>query len=190
VLTTKLSGAIAMFFLIVCGSTAHAQSGAMGSFGGFFTPFVGATSGGEVTQTNMALGASVSVQEPDGWGAELDFAHAGNTEAGRQVLDLTTYMVNASWIRPVGFIRPFGIAGGGIIQIDGCDAPCTRAAQTYDFGVTAGGGVLAALNDTIGVRGDVRYFLSAADHIDLRRPDNFSFWRVSIGVTLMWAVLP
>jgi hypothetical protein len=190
VLKTKLTGAIAIAFIVVFGSTAHAQSNAMGSFAGFFTPFVGVTAGGEVTQGNMALGASMSVQEPDGWGAELDFAHAGNTEVGRQVLDLTTYMVNASWVRPVGFIRPFGAAGGGIMQIEGCDAPCTRAATTYDFGVTAGGGVLAVLNDTVGVRGDARYFFSAADHVDLRRPDNVSFWRVSIGVTLMWAILP
>jgi opacity protein-like surface antigen len=181
---------MAIVLLAAFASTADAQSRAMGSFGGFFTPFLGAVSGGEVTQANMTFGASVSVQEQDGWGAELDFAHAGNTEAGRQELDLTTYMVNASWIRPIGFIRPFGIAGGGIMQIDGCDAPCTRAARTYDFGVTAGGGVMAVLNEAVGVRGDVRYFFSAADHIDLRRPDNFAFWRVSIGVTLMWAILP
>lgn len=188
-LTTKLPCAIAVAFLTF-GSPAQAQSRAMGSFGGFFTPFIGAATGGEVTQANMTFGASVSVQEQDGWGAELDFAHAGNTEAGRQELDLTTYMVNASWVRPTGFIRPFGVAGGGIMQIDGCDTPCTRAAQTYDFGVTAGGGVLAVLNDTVGVRGDLRYFFSGADHVDLRRPDNFSFWRVSLGVTLMWAILP
>jgi hypothetical protein len=187
----KISRSIAVLaFLLASVSTAHAQSRAMGSFAGFFTPFFGVTAGGEVTQANLALGASVSVQEQDGWGAELDFAHAGDTEAGRQVLDLTTYMVNASWIMPGGLIRPFGVAGGGIMQIDGCDAPCTRTARTYDFGVNAGGGVMALLNDSIGVRGDVRYFFSSADHVDLRRPDNFSFWRVSLGVTLMWAILP
>lgn len=189
-LTTKLPCVTAIAFLAAFGSTAHAQSRAMGSFAGFFTPFFGVTAGGEVTQANIALGASVSVQEQDGWGAELDFAHAGESEAGRQVLDLTTYMVNASWVRPFGFIRPFGVAGGGVMQIDGCEAPCTRSAKTYDFGVTVGGGVLAVLNDTIGVRGDVRYFFSGADHVDLQRPANFAFWRVSMGVTLMWAILP
>jgi hypothetical protein len=181
---------VAIAMLCVSASSAPAQSRAMGSFAGFFTPFLGVTTGGEVTQANVALGASVSVQEQDGWGAELDFAHAGDSEAGGQVLDLTTYMVNASWIRPGGAIRPFGVAGGGVMQIEGCDAPCTRAATTYDFGITAGGGVMALLNDSIGVRGDVRYFFSGADHVDLRRPDNFSFWRASIGVTLMWAILP
>jgi hypothetical protein len=187
---TIIRSIAAMAFLLTTASAAPAQTRAMGTCGGFFTPFLGATAGGAVTQARMTFGASVSVQEQDGWGAELDFAHAGNTEAGRQVLDLTTYMVNASWVKPDGLIRPFGVAGGGVMQINGCDAPCTRAATTYDFGLSAGGGVLAVLNDTIGVRGDVRYFFASADHVDLRRPDNFSFWRVSVGVTLMWAILP
>ena len=185
-----ITRSIAALALVLAGvSTAHAQN-LMGSFGGFFTPFVGAAAGGEVTQAKMLFGASVSVQEQDGWGAELDFAHAGATEAGPQELDVTTYMVNASWIKPAGMIRPFGVAGGGVMQINGCDAPCTRAARTYDFGVTAGAGVVAVLNDSVGVRGDIRYFFAGADHIDLGRPDNFGFWRVSVGVTLMWAILP
>ena len=73
---------------------------------------------------------------------------------------------------------------------NGCTSPCNRAANTYDLGWTAGGGVLARLNDYVGVRGDVRYFFSPADHFDLGRPDNVNFWRVSMGVTLMWAVVP
>ena len=186
----EITRSIAALALVLAGaSTTQAQS-SMGSFGGYFTPFVGAAAGGEVTRATMLFGASVSVQEQDGWGAELDFAHADGTEAGGQELDVTTYMVNASWIKPRGIIRPFAVAGGGVMQINGCDAPCSRAARTYDFGLTGGGGVVAALNDSVGVRGDVRYFFAGADHVDLGRPDNFGFWRVSLGVTLMWAILP
>lgn len=190
-LKIRFNGSIAaLAFVVISAPAAHAQNRAMGTFGGFFTPFVGIVAAGEVTQARSTFGASVSVQEQDGWGAEFDFAHAGDTEAGGQVLDLTTYMVNASWIKPAGVIRPFGVAGGGVMQIDGCDAPCNRAATTYDFGLSAGAGVMALLNDTVAVRGDARYFFSSADHVDLGRPDNVSFWRVSIGVTLMWAILP
>ena len=186
----KITRSIATIALLLAGvSTAQAQN-AMGAFSGFFTPFVGAAAGGEVSQGNMLFGASVSVQEQDGWGAELDFSHAADTDAGRQELDVTTYMVNASWIRPAGMIRPFGMAGGGVMQINGCDEPCARAARTYDFGLTAGAGVLAVLHDAVGVRGDVRYFFAGADHLDLGRPDNFNFWRLSFGVTFMWAILP
>ena len=183
-------GLAALAFVVLTSSTGFAQSRSMGSFRGLFTPHVGIAAGGEVSDARGTLGASVSVQEQDGWGAELDFGHASDALSGVQILDLTTYMVNASWVRPEGFLRPFGIAGAGIMQINGCDAPCNRPARTYEFGLNMGVGVLAVVNDTVGVRGDARYFFASADHPDLRRPDNFSFWRISIGVTLMWAIVP
>ena len=99
-------------------------------------------------------------------------------------------MVNGNWIQPNGRFRPFVSAGVGSMQVDGCDSPCTRPAKTYDFGFNAGGGVLALITDVIGVRGDARYFWSSSDHPDLRRPSNFSFWRVSLGVTFLWAIVP
>jgi opacity protein-like surface antigen len=184
-----VAAAGAMLLLLGNVPAAEAQSGAMGPFRGLFTPFIATTTGGEVTDPRVTFGASVAVHEQDGWGAELDFGHAGDAEAGSLELDVTTYMVNASWVRPEGRIRPFGLAGGGVVQLDGCGS-CNRPSRTYDFGWTAGGGVLALLNDTVGVRGDARYFFSSADHADLQRPDNFSFWRVSIGVTLMWVIVP
>jgi hypothetical protein len=183
-----VAGLAVMASLIATVPAAEAQSRAMGSFRGFFTPFIATTTGGEVTDPRLTFGASVSVQEQSGWGAELDFGHAGDVEAGSLELDATTYMVNASWVKPKGSLRPFGAAGGGVVQLDGCGS-CNRASRTYDFGWNAGGGVVALLNDTVAVRGDARYFFSSADHADLQRPDNFSFWRVSVGVTLMWVIV-
>lgn len=181
-----------VFLLIVLlsAANAHAQSRSMGTFLGSFTPHLGVTTGGDVTGARLTFGASVAVHEQDGWGAELDFGRASDTEAGPLVLDLTTYTVNASWVRPTGSIRPFGLGGFGVMQVTGCTAPCTRASTTYDLGLTAGGGVLAVINDWIGVRGDARFFFASADHFDLGRPDNLNFWRVSAGVTLMWAITP
>lgn len=169
---------------------AHAQSRAMGLFQGLFTPHLGVSTGGDVTGGRITPGASVAVHEPDGWGAELDFGHASDAEVGSLDLDLTTYMVSATWMQPLGAIRPYGLVGAGVMQVDGCTSPCSRAATTYDFGWTAGGGVMARLNDLIGVRGDVRYFFSSADHPDLGRPNDLNFLRVSMGITLMWAVVP
>ena len=100
-------------------------------------------------------------------------------------------MVNASWVRPDGRIRPFGMAGarhhaGRRLRL----AVQPRRRRTYDFGLNVGGGVFAVLNDIVGVRGDVRYFFASADHPDLARPDNFGFWRISFGATFMWAIAP
>ena len=160
----------------------------MGLFQGLFTPHLGVSAGGDITGGRITPGASVAVHEPDGWGAELDFGRAVDAEVGLLELDLTTYMVSATWMHPRGAIRPYGLAGGGVMQVNGC-TKCAGG-TTYDFGWTAGGGVLARLNDYVGVRGDLRYFFSPADHVDLGRPNNLNFWRVSMGVTLMWAVVP
>lgn len=176
--------------LLLAAAGAQAQSRSMGSFQGLFTPHIGVSTGGDVSDPRLTLGASVAVHEQDGWGAELDFGRAPDAEAGALELDLTTYMVNAAWVRPTGSIRPFGLGGIGVVQATGCTSPCTRASTTYDLGLTAGGGVLARVNDWVGVRGDVRFFFAGADHFDLGRPDNLNFWRVSGGVTLMWAVVP
>ena len=175
---------------LLIATRAQAQNRAMGSFQGLFTPHVSVSAGGDLTDPRLTLGVAVAVHEQDGWGAELDFGRASDTAVGTQILDLTTYMVSAVWMRPIGQIRPYGLAGAGVMHVNGCVAPCNRAATTYDLGWTAGGGVQARLSEWFGVRGDVRYFLSPADHPDLGRPDNLNFWRVSAGVTLMWAILP
>ena len=176
--------------ILVSSGDARAQGMTMGSFKGFFTGHIGSVAGDDVSDPRMAIGASVAVHEPNGWGAELDFGHSSDAHSGAQVLDVTTYMVNGTWIAYTGRVRPFGLFGAGVMQVDGCDAPCNRPSNTYDFGLSAGAGVYAVFNDYVGVRGDARYFYSSADHPDLRRPEGFKFWRVSAGVTFMWTVLP
>jgi hypothetical protein len=183
-------GLAALAFVALTASDGFAQSRAMGSFHGLFTAHLGIAAGGEVSEARLTPGLSVSVQEGNGWGAELDFGHTSDALAGVQVLDLTTYMANAFWMKPEGSIRPFGLVGGGIMQIDGCNSPCNSPAKTYDLGLTIGGGVQAVLHESFGLRGDLRYFFAGADHPDLQRPDNFGFWRISIGATFMWAISP
>lgn len=186
----RRASSVFVLTVLLWAAGAEAQSRAMGSFQGLFTPHLGASVGGDVTQARITPGVSVAVHEQDGWGAELDFGRASDTGVGPLVLDLTTYMVSASWMRPTGSIRPFGLGGIGVMQVHGCTAPCNRASTTYDLGWTAGGGVMTRINDWIGVRGDLRYFFASADHFDLGRPDNLNFWRVSMGITLLWAMVP
>jgi hypothetical protein len=170
-------------------SEARAQM-TMGTFKGYLTGHIGAVTGGEVTSARTAAGASVAVHEANGWGAEVDFGRSTDVSTIGPVLDLTTYFVNAAWVKPAGILRPFGGAGVGILQLDGCGAPCGLTARTYDLGFSAGAGVFATVSDFVGVRGDVRYFFSGADHPELHRPANFAFWRVSVGATFLWAIVP
>jgi len=162
----------------------------MGSFKGYLTGHVGMIAGDELNNEKLEGGASVSVQEERGWGAELDFGHASDAVAGRQILDVTSYLVNASWVKPRGLVRPFFVTGAGVLQVNGCDAPCNISARTYDFAMNAGGGAYLAFNDFAALRADARYIFSAADHPDLNRPDNFSYWRFTVGATFMWTILP
>ncbi|HUQ89761.1 MAG TPA: hypothetical protein VM096_19520 [Vicinamibacterales bacterium] len=180
--------AIAVVFVIAGTSNAHAQGA--GSFKGFLTGHVGAIRGGDISSARATFGASVAVNDDTGWGAEIDLGHTNDAVSGRQILDVTSYMVNAIWITPHGLVRPFGIAGAGVLQVHGCDAPCTVPARTYDFGMDAGAGAFLMLTDVAGFRADARYVFSSADHVDLHRPDNFGYWRVSIGATFSWAIAP
>ena len=166
---------------------ARAQS--IGIFKGYVTGHLGGINGGGLSGSRVTPGASVSVNEQDGWGAEFDFGHSSDAPVQGFEFDINTYMINASWIRPTGLVRPFGIGGAGIMQINPCDA-CVASPRTYDLGLSVGGGAFVAINDWSAVRGDVRYFYSGADHTDLGRPDNFSFWRISIGATFIWDITP
>jgi hypothetical protein len=176
--------------IVMTARDAHAQGMSMGSFKGYLTGHVGAIDGGDLSSDRLSGGASISVQESTGWGAELDFGHAQDAHAGRQVLDITSYLVNAIFVHPKGMIRPFGELGAGVLQINGCDSPCSIPARTYDFGMNAGGGAFVAVNDVFGFRADLRYIFSAGDHPELHRPDNFNYWRASFGVTYIWSIAP
>jgi hypothetical protein len=173
--------------LVLIAVDARAQ---IGSFRGFLTGHVGAIAGGDISSARATLGASVAVHEDTGWGAEIDLGHTSDALSGRQILDVTSYMVNAIWVRPAGQIRPFGMGGAGVLQVNGCDSPCNVPARTYDFGVNIGGGAFVMLSDVAGLRADARYVFSSADHPDLHRPDNFNYWRISIGATFSWAIAP
>jgi hypothetical protein len=168
---------------------ADAQVG-VGAFKGSLTGHVGAIAGGDVSEARATLGVSVAVHEDNGWGAEIDFGHTPDVLSGLQILDVTSYMVNAAWVRPDGQFRPFGLAGLGVLQVNGCDSPCNRPARTYDLGFSAGAGTYFVVNDLAALRADARYFFSGGDHADLRRPDNFNYWRISFGATFMWAIAP
>ena len=161
-----------------------------GTFKGYLTGHVGMVSGGDVTNERMAAGASVAVYESNGWGAEIDFGRSTDVDTNAHPLNLTSYMVNAGWVKPAGRVRPFAGAGAGFLQVDGCATPCGSNSRTYDLGMSLGGGAFVALTDYAALRADARYFVSFTDHPELGRPDNLSFWRLSIGATFMWAIVP
>jgi opacity protein-like surface antigen len=175
--------------LLLVVADARAQM-SMGPFSGVLTGHLGSTTGADVSGGRFTLGASVSVVEPDGWGAEADFGYAQGDDPRLSDSDVQTFMMNLIGQWPSGKFRPFFVAGVGGMRAHGCNIGCTQTLSWTDWGLNAGAGVLYRVNAAVGLRGDARYFTSIQDHPDPARPDDFDFWRISVGVSFLWNIVP
>ena len=158
------------------------------TFRGYATPFVGLSAGGSVDSPLPTLGASVSVHEESGWGAELDAAFANDSDSPNQGADFTSVLVNVLFTRPTGAVRPYVTGGAGVLNLHGCLSTCPQVITANDLGVDAGGGAYLVLADALGLRADVRYVWAPGDHPS--RPSNYGFWRATVGFTFMWVTAP
>lgn len=179
------SGLMVMGFLAAGAADARAQSGI---YHGYFTPFLGVSAGGAMADPVITFGASVSVHGLTGWGAEIDAGFANDNNAQNREADMISAMVNLKWVKPAGRLRPFGVGGAGVLAMHGCLSQCPQVISVTDFGLNAGGGAYYTVSDVVGLRGDARYIWAPGDHPN--RPDNYGFWRVTVGVTLMWPIVP
>lgn len=174
--------------LLLTPAAARAQL-SMGAFRGLATGHIGTSIGNDDAGEALSLGASVAVLEDTGWGAEFDFGYADSGDEPGEGLEAQSYMLNAIIVRPKGRLRPFGVAGAGVIHARTCVAACPGATTWTDFGLNGGGGVQFLFSDLFGLRGDVRYFTALGDHPDPAR-QNLSFWRIAFGATFVWAIAP
>jgi opacity protein-like surface antigen len=191
---------ISLLSLALVPSTAAAQDW-------FFTPFIGANFGGNANfsdfddaddefERRMDFGATVG-WNPGVVGFEVDFGYSpnffqetsgtSNFEFGDS--NVTTLMANLLLSAPPGSgIRPYGSAGLGLIRAHVSDATgFFDDLSTNDLGINVGGGINGQFSDSIGIRGDIRYFRALQNN----EPDNdfelglgdFNFWRGTVGVT-------
>lgn len=178
------------------------------------TPFVGANVGGsassplfdfsgDASRTNF--GASVAVMSGGVLGLEADIGYTPRffgTDVPIAGVPLTlarnrvvTAMANLTAGIPlqgrsgIG-VRPYGVAGVGLIrqQVDVIGALAAYTAN--DFGYDVGAGLMVFFGPHVGLRGDVRHFRSVGgggltDLLDLN-PGAFNFTRTSIGVTFRY----
>lgn len=179
-----------------------------------FTPFLGANFGGNASfgdfddfddefEQRVDFGASLGWMGAGIVGVEVDFGVSpnffedtrgtGNFDFGDS--NVTTLMGNVIVGAPIGGqsgpgFRPYGTAGVGLIRSHISATTLFDELSTNDFGVNIGGGVHGFFNDTIGLRGDLRYFRSLQDNEPDNELDlglsNFDFWRGTVGVTFRW----
>ena len=163
------------------------------AFTGFATASIGRAHGGDARDAGWAPGVSMKVIEASGFGAELDLSHVREFDTEHFVESgITTFTFNATavWSNPTAIVRPYVLAGFGVIRVRACDLDCQPVISRTDLGFDAGAGAYVLFNETIGARAEVRYFRFVQRHDDLPLTDNgfFDFWRTSVGLTFSWPI--
>ncbi len=167
-------------------SDASAQTG---TYRGYATAFMGSVAGGDLSRGTFALGGAVAVVDDSGWGADLDFSFSDDDSASRPADELV-FMVDVNWTKPSGFWKPYVSGGIGVLRLHGCLSGCPEITSATDFGINVGGGAHVTLSDLLYLTGEVKYLWAPGQHPDQSRPDNYGFWRATVGLTLMWTVAP
>ena len=158
---------------------------------GLITAHIGASAGGDVEGRAVTPGASMSVIDGSGVGAELDIGHSREIDETRfSSSAITSFTVNVIGTWQASVVRPFVVGGVGLLRVRAELPAVGLAVNRTDWAFDAGGGVLYMLNDIFGVRGEVRYFRFVQRHDDLPLRDNgfFDYWRTSIGATFAWPI--
>jgi opacity protein-like surface antigen len=175
------------------------------------TPFVGTTfngsadfddglPGGDDFERKFTYGGSLGWMGAGAIGFEFDVGYAPNFF--ESIVDdddftfaddsnVTTLMGNIIIGAPIGGqsgpgIRPFGVAGLGLIRTQVTGADNFFDVDANDWGFNIGAGIIGFISDSVGIRGDVRYFRSfeGNDEEDFDFAlGEFDFWRATVGIT-------
>jgi opacity protein-like surface antigen len=160
------------------------------------TPYLGTAFGGDTSSQHVTYGASAAWMSHGIVGVEFDGSIAPDLldEDDGVILgiadsNVTTLMGSLVIGAPLGEpgVRPYAVAGAGLIRSRVSDADDIFDIDENSFGVNVGGGVHAFVRESIGIRADVRYFrgvrdTDTSDDVDLEL-GSFDFWRASVGAT-------
>ena len=160
------------------------------------TPFLGSAFGGATSSQHVIYGASAAWLSHGIVGVEIDGSLAPDLLdeddgvilgiADSNVTTLMGSIVVGAPLRNTG-IRPYAVAGAGLIRSRVSDANDIFDLDDNSFGINVGGGVHALVRKNVGLRADLRYFRGVRDtdssnDVDLEL-GSFDFWRASVGAT-------
>ena len=180
-----------------------------------FTPYIGYVLGGAANTVDVdtldegfeqraTFGGSLATMGGGILGLEFDFGYSPNffqlTEGGEDFeffdvdSSLTTLMANLIVGIPIGGssgagVRPYGAAGIGLMRANVAFEDVFEDLSSNDLGINFGGGVHIFFTDTLGLRGDLRYFRGLQNDEDDEfldvdfNLDDFDFWRATVGIT-------
>jgi opacity protein-like surface antigen len=160
------------------------------------TPFLGSAFGGDTSAQHVTYGASAAWMSHGVVGVEFDGSIAPDLldEDDGVILgiadsNVTTLMGSFVIGAPLGSpgVRPYAVAGAGLIRARVSDAADIFDIDQNSFGVNVGGGVHVLVKENVGIRADLRYFRGVRDKdagndVDLAL-GSFDFWRATVGAT-------
>jgi opacity protein-like surface antigen len=144
-------------------------------FGGD-TPGKPATFGGSVTFVGRSLGLEIEAARTG------DFFGDGATDVSL----LTASLVGGADLPGTG-IKPYFLAGTGLLRTNVGFASITDDLSYNNFAILLGGGLNVYVTDHVGLRGDLRYTRRLERPSDLGVipiASNFDFWRATVGVNI------
>jgi opacity protein-like surface antigen len=165
---------------------------------GFISPLIGFNFGGDANCPNITgceekrLNFGVSLGKMGSvFGFEEEFAYAKDFFGSAPTLNssVLTVMSNVMFVPRIGPVRPYGLAGVGLIKTHVELTPTSLlTTDNNKFGWDIGGGVIIG-GAHVGVRGDIRYFHSFQDQTILGfgfTDKQLSFGRASAALMLMF----
>jgi len=167
-----MSHRIARLFLIATSAVALSGIARAAQAQGFISPFLGYDYGGDAGCASFSncedkkvnAGVSLGSMGPV-FGFEEEFAYAKDFfgSAPGVSSSVLTVMSNAMLVPKIGPVRPYALAGLGLIKsnVDLSFASIGSFANN-NFGWDVGGGLMILFGH-VGVRGDIRYFHSFQD---------------------------
>lgn len=181
--TLLIRAAVAASLVLGVPAAASAQT--------FLTPYAGVTAGGDAPTSKLTAGASLMIV--NNVGLEIDFGYTPDffdEEADLALVadsNVTTLMANLAIAPGEGPVRPYGVAGIGLLRTRIDTDDLFAEVDENDWGLSVGAGVMGMFSDNVGLRGDVRYFRRLQDPEGDNDLDvalgQFDFWRVTGGVT-------
>jgi opacity protein-like surface antigen len=162
------------FLLTVFAAAALACVPADARAQGFISPFIGFDFGGdsgcptasECEDKNSNVGVAFGTMGTV-FGFEAEFAYAreffGDTPAADS--NVLTFMTNLMIGPKIGPVRPYVVGGVGLVKSHvELTVPSLLETDNNSFGWDMGGGLMVFFGEHVGVRGDLRWFATFADH--------------------------
>jgi Outer membrane protein beta-barrel domain len=123
-----------------------------------FSPFAGLSFGGDARKEALTFGGTLTFMSAGVFGFELDAALAPDMLSADNDVDLDlgsnsvgTVMANLIIGAPLGTLRPYASAGGGLLRINIEDPLDLFDADRNTWGVNVGAGVMGFFSEHVGM---------------------------------------